>query len=211
MVAPVISSNCNNVQSKVLPSSDTNSATNDEIPESKIPSMAKTEPTTNKATNEPSTTEKNVGIITIVNSESIKSHNDDCIAQASTHSDSRTDNCSEYDLDLLSRVIYSEAGCDWIPDWVQLYVGSVVLNRVKSSIYPNSIEGVLYDPGQYPYSLYDNTPNERAIENARQLLKNGSILPANVLGQNGDATGSAIYEQYHDDILGCTIYFTYVY
>ena len=119
---------------------------------------------------------------------------------------------SDYDLDLLSRVICVEAGCEWIPDWVQLYVGSVVLNRVNSSMYPDTIEGILYDPGQYnPYALYNYTPDERTIANAKQLLESGSILPADVLGQNGECTGDGIYDSYYDEILGSTVYFTYVY
>lgn len=119
---------------------------------------------------------------------------------------------SEYDLDLLARVICVEAGCSWIPDWVQLYVGSVVLNRVNSSMYPDTIEGVLYDPGQYnPYALYNYTPDDRTIANARQLLENGSVLPADVLGQNGECTGDGIYDSYYDSVLGSTVYFTYVY
>ena len=121
-------------------------------------------------------------------------------------------NYSDYDLDLLSRVICVEAGCEWIPDWVQLYVGSVVLNRVNSSMYPDTIEGVLYDPGQYnPYALYNYTPDERTIANARQLLANGSVLPADILGQNGECTGDGMYDSYYDDVLGSTVYFTYVY
>ena len=116
------------------------------------------------------------------------------------------------DLDLLARLIYAEAGCDWIPDWVQLYVGSVVLNRVSSNIYPDTIEEVIYDPGQYvPASFECATPDERTISNARQLLENGSILPSAVLGQNGYAAGDGIYDQYYDQYLDTTIYFTYVY
>lgn len=116
------------------------------------------------------------------------------------------------DLDLLARLIYAEAGCSWIPDWVQLYVGSVVLNRVDSNIYPDTIEEVLYDPGQYvPDSFENAVPDERTISNARQLLENGSILPSDVLGQNGYAAGDGIYDQYYDPYLDTTIYFTYVY
>ena len=55
---------------------------------------------------------------------------------------------TEEDLDLLSRVIYAEVGCSWIPDWVQQMTGSVVLNRVASAYYPNTIRDVIYQPGQ---------------------------------------------------------------
>ena len=47
------------------------------------------------------------------------------------------------------RLIYAEGGCTWIPDWVQRMVGSVVLNRVESEYYPDTIREVIYQPGQY--------------------------------------------------------------
>ena len=56
---------------------------------------------------------------------------------------------TQEDLDLLARVIYAEVGCTWIPDWVQQMVGSVVLNRVASPYYPDTIYDVIYQPGQY--------------------------------------------------------------
>ena len=120
---------------------------------------------------------------------------------------------TEEDLDLLSRIIYAEAGCTWIPDWVQRMVGSVVLNRVESSYYPDTIREVIYQPGQYAPtwdgSIY-KTPDARTIENARYLLENGSICPANVVGQNSIITGSGVYTSYYDSILGTTTYFCYL-
>lgn len=119
---------------------------------------------------------------------------------------------SDYDRELLARAIYAEAGCSWIPDYVQLSVGSVVLNRVQSGYYPDTIEGVLYDPGQYvPSTFYATEPDERAYRNADILLNGGSTLPANVLGQNGWGIGDEIYDTYYDEVLGTTIYFTYIY
>lgn len=118
---------------------------------------------------------------------------------------------SDYDKELLARAIYAEAGCSWIPDEVQLSVGSVVLNRVQSGYYPDSIEGVLYDPGQYvPSTFYANDPDERAYKNAEFLLENGSTLPTNVLGQNGWGIGDGVYDTYYDEVLDTTIYFTYI-
>ncbi len=119
---------------------------------------------------------------------------------------------SEEDLDLLARIINAEAGCSWMPDWVQRMVGSVVLNRVNSVHFPNTIREVIYQPGQYG-PVYNGsinwTPSQRVIENARYLLENGSICPANVTGQNGIITGSGVYSSYYDEILGTTIYFCY--
>lgn len=116
------------------------------------------------------------------------------------------------DLTLLAAIMHSEAGCTWIPDWVQLCVGSVVLNRVKSDRFPNTIKEVLDQPGQYrPTSgLYLLHPDARTVENARYLLENGSITPDNVVWQNGIITGSGIYKSYYDRYLGSTTYFCYL-
>ena len=109
-------------------------------------------------------------------------------------------------------MIYVENGCEWMPDWVQLYTGSVVLNRVNSPLYADTIEGVIYEPGQYvPSALYYDTPDARTYENARILLEGGSILPAEVMGQNGFNAGDGTYATYYDEVLGSTEYFTYVY
>lgn len=51
------------------------------------------------------------------------------------------------DLELLSTIIYCEAGNQ--PYEGQLAVGSVVMNRVASSSFPNSISGVIYQSGQF--------------------------------------------------------------
>ena len=119
---------------------------------------------------------------------------------------------TEEDLDLLARIINAEAGCDWIPDWVQRMVGSVVLNRVKSKYFPNTIREVIYQPGQYGpvyNGMIHYTPTKKAIENARYVLENGSTCPDNVTGQNGVISGSGVYASYYDSILGTTIYFCY--
>lgn len=120
---------------------------------------------------------------------------------------------TEEDLDLLARIIAAEAGSSWIPDWVQRCVGSVVLNRVKSPHYPNTIRGVIYQPGQYPPSwngMINRKPDARTIANAKYLLENGSITPANVTNQNGVITGSGVYRSYYDKYLGSTMYFCYM-
>lgn len=119
---------------------------------------------------------------------------------------------TDEDLDLLARIINAEAGCDWIPDWVQQMVGSVVINRVNSQYFPNTIREVIYQPGQYGpvyNGMINYTPSQRVIENARYVLENGSTCPANVTGQNGEVSGGGVYTSYYDSILGTTIYFCY--
>ena len=68
-------------------------------------------------------------------------------------------------MDLLARVIYAEVGCTWIPDWVQRMVGSVVLNRVNSSYYPDTIREVIYQPGAVcPYLGWFHSQNTRCTD-----------------------------------------------
>ena len=61
--------------------------------------------------------------------------------------DSRSASLGASDLELLSTLIYCEAGNQ--PYEGKLAVGSVVMNRVASSSFPNSISGVIYQSGQF--------------------------------------------------------------
>ena len=123
---------------------------------------------------------------------------------------------TDEELDWLSRIIYAEAGSNWIPDWVQLYAGSVILNRVESPLFPNSntIYEVIHQNNPIQYSpaysgAINNTPDERTIENARKLLEVGSVLPANVIFQAEFKQGSGVFVSYYDSTLKTTTYFCY--
>ena len=95
-----------------------------------------------------------------------------------------------------SQDIAAEAGADWTTDEAVFYVGSVVLNRVESSSFPNSIKEVVLQPGQYatvPYlSRYE--PSERVMEITYDLLNGGSVLPENVVYQANFRQGSGVYD-----------------
>lgn len=117
------------------------------------------------------------------------------------------------DVDLLARLLTCEMGCSWIADEQQLYVGSVVLNRVASDLFPDTLQEVIYQPGQYAPAIsgWIETvqPDERTIENARWLLENGSVLPENVLYQSTVVQGE-VYDSYYDADLGTTTYYCYL-
>ncbi len=68
---------------------------------------------------------------------------------------------SSSDLTLLSAIIFCEAGGESYAG--QVAVGAVVLNRVKSSSFPNSISGVVYQSGQF--SPVANGALSRALSN----------------------------------------------
>lgn len=116
------------------------------------------------------------------------------------------------DLDLLARIINAEAGCDWIPDWVQRMVGSVVLNRVKSSRFPNTIREVIYQPGQYGPVIngsINKKPTQKVLANAKYVLEHGPTCPEGVVGQSGMIQGT-VHATYYDPYLDSTMYFCYM-
>lgn len=78
---------------------------------------------------------------------------------------------SSSDLNLLSRLVYGEARGE--PYSGQVAVAAVVLNRVKSSSFPNSISGVIYQKGAF--NVVDDgqinlTPNSTAKKAAQDAL-----------------------------------------
>lgn len=68
------------------------------------------------------------------------------IFTSSSNTGGRTSSNSS-DVNLLSRLIYGESRGE--PYTGQVAVGAVVLNRVKSSSFPNSIAGVIYQSGAF--------------------------------------------------------------
>ena len=92
-------------------------------------------------------------------------------AMGITSSGSSGGKASNSDLNLLAHLIYAEARGE--PYKGQVAVGAVVLNRVKSSSFPNSVAGVIYQRGAF--SVVDDgqinlSPNTTAINAARDAL-----------------------------------------
>lgn len=89
----------------------------------------------------------------------------------SSSNSSSGNNLSSSDLNLLSRLIHAEARGE--PYTGQVAVGAVVLNRVKSSSFPNSIAGVIYQSGAFSVvndGQINLTPNETAKKAARDAM-----------------------------------------
>ena len=70
------------------------------------------------------------------------------------------------DLDLLATLVWAEAGDQPIPEGL-CYVCDVVLNRVDSPAWPNTIADVIYQPGQF--SVVNNGALNRAFGNVPQV------------------------------------------
>ncbi|MBQ7374148.1 MAG: spore cortex-lytic enzyme [Clostridia bacterium] len=78
---------------------------------------------------------------------------------------------SSSDIALLARLIYAEARGESYTG--QVAVGAVVLNRVKSSSFPNTISGVIYQP--YAFTCVQDgqinlTPNSTATAAAKDAM-----------------------------------------
>lgn len=85
-------------------------------------------------------------------------------------------------MDLLARVISAEARGE--PYSGQVAVGAVILNRVEHPSFPNSISGVVYQPGAFT-CMVDGQINEPVADSAYRAARDAI---------NGvDPSGGAIY------------------
>ena len=89
----------------------------------------------------------------------------------SSSSSSGSSSYSDADLNLLARLIYGEArGESYVG---QVAVGAVVLNRIKSASFPNTMSGVIYQ--RYAFTAVDDgqinlTPNDTARKAAQDAM-----------------------------------------
>ena len=86
------------------------------------------------------------------------------VEQLSNNSPEVDNNFGE--LDLLAALVWAEAGDQPIPEGL-CYVCDVVLNRVDSPAWPNTIADVIYQPGQF--SVVNNGALNRAFGNVPQV------------------------------------------
>ncbi len=82
---------------------------------------------------------------------------------------------SDADLKLMAAIIQAEAGGESYAG--QLAVGTVIMNRVKSSLFPNTLSGVIYQTNQFQpvrdghlALILERGPNESCTNAAKQVL-----------------------------------------
>ena len=93
------------------------------------------------------------------------------ISLSGTTSSSSSSPASSTDLNLLARVVYGEARGE--PYTGQVAVAAVVLNRVRSSSFPNSVAGGVYQSGAFDCvsdGQINLTPNQSAYNAAKDAL-----------------------------------------
>ena len=93
------------------------------------------------------------------------------INSSSSSSGSSSSGTNSSDVTLLSKLIYGEARGE--PYTGQVAVGAVIMNRVKSSSFPNTIAGVIYQSGAFTAvsdGQINMTPNSTARKAAQDAL-----------------------------------------
>ena len=121
------------------------------------------------------------------------------------------------DLYLLAKIITWECGPNW-EDWGIMAIGEVVLNRVASPEFPDTIREVLYqtDPMQYQPVWEDGwedyIPSERYVRLALRLLEGERVFAdPTIVFQALFPQGNDIACTYHDYDLDNDTYFCRTY
>jgi spore germination cell wall hydrolase CwlJ-like protein len=123
------------------------------------------------------------------------------------------------DRDTIATAIYTEAwgGCS---DRHRELVAAVIVNRVNSNRFPNSVSGVVNQRGQYPqgYANPNSTLGKRARQNpeiwakcqaiATKALRGEVDCPDNVVFQAQFRQGSGVYDVHKTSY--STTYFCYL-
>lgn len=113
------------------------------------------------------------------------------------------------DLLLLARVIDAMAGSDWLTDDFRLCVGEVVLNRVASPEFPDTLRDVVYQRGQYTVvnsaRFSSLVPRRECVDCAlRLLLGERHMVPAVVY--QADYLQGELFTMFPDRQLGSTYF-----
>ena len=113
------------------------------------------------------------------------------------------------ELLLLSKIIEAEAGSEWLSDEWKMAVGEVVLNRIASPEFPDTMAEVVCQPGQYygKNSRYFNSllPSRRSAEAAARLLSGERVLgEPSVVFQANFVLGGGVFLRLDDKQLGST-------
>ena len=123
---------------------------------------------------------KNTNILKLINKSIYALDNNQAESSVSTNTESTGTNMVE----LLARLINGESRGE--PYQGQVAVGAVILNRVKSPNFPNTIAGVIYQKGQF--SCVTDGQFDVAID------ENSTVYKAAEEAMNGsDPTNGALY------------------
>lgn len=136
--------------------------------------------------------------------------NTEPVAEEETEPMEEVKSYSEDDLYYLAVAVCREAGGE--SEEIQLLVANVIMNRVNSSLYPNTIYEVLTQHKQYgtmwKYGISfpdwaDQRVKDQCYSVAKRILEGERYCPENVLFQAEFEQGSGIFKQFGDDYYFC--------
>lgn len=119
------------------------------------------------------------------------------------------------DIELLACVIYQEAGADYVCDDCRRRVADVVLNRVNSEYFPDTIYEVLTQPSQYGRYHWTGVvwpSRSGSVAEANAVARAYRIAEEVLRGQHSELYDNgyiwqAEFSQGEDNIYCCGIYF----
>ena len=122
------------------------------------------------------------------------------------------------DIRILATTVYYEAGST--TEQLRQYVAQVALNRVADSRFPNTVKGVITQPGQYntKYAAIKNkdaangTYNWETCKNSvKQAMMGKVAMPSNVLYQANFSQGKGLWKSvyFNSGYFASTSYFCY--
>lgn len=104
-------------------------------------------------------------------------------------------------LDILAKVVKNEADPQWCEWEHSVAVAVVVLNRVASPYFPNTVKEVVAAPGQYLPSYtcgFENTPR-LCYDVAKAALDGDHDVPADCYWQDTSIQGTSIWKAFTVD------------
>ena len=121
-----------------------------------------------------------------------------------------TDGAVDFDeLYLLAKLIYADAGSYWLSEDFRFCVGEVVMNRVASPEFPDSVSAVIYQKGQYSAvsapGFAELVPPRDCIDIALRLLQGERKMVPSVVFQSNTIQGE-LFSVYYDWHLGMTYF-----
>lgn len=134
---------------------------------------------------------------------------DEVVSETETQPEN-TATYTDNDLFCLAAAVCREAGKK--SEEIQLLVANVIINRVNSSHYPNTIYGVLTQYKQYGTMWRDGVSfpdwatddiKEQCYNVAKRILDGERFCPENVVFQAGSPQGSGIYKYFDEGYYFC--------
>lgn len=104
-------------------------------------------------------------------------------------------------LDIIAKVIQNEADPQWCEWEHSVAVGVVVLNRVASPFFPNTVKDVVNAPGQYlpAYTRNFSKTSRRAYEAAKAAIDGDHEIPSDCFWQDNKKQGVSVWKQFDLD------------